>query len=105
MCVLIIATITLQVSQLVVSDIVSRPDINDRVLALEKWTAVAEVCCTLNNFNGVLQICAAFLNSSVYRLHKTWEKLSKQTKSAVTKLQQLVSSDGRFKNMRDALHK
>lgn len=94
-----------EVSQLVVSDIVSRHDINDRVLALEKWTAVAEACCTLNNYNGVLQICAAFLNSSVYRLQKTWEKLSKPIKSTVTRLQQLVSSDGRFKNMRDALHK
>lgn len=27
--------------------------------------------------NGVLQICSAFTNSAVFRLKKTWEKLSK----------------------------
>lgn len=31
----------------------------------------------LHNFNGVLQICSAFTNSSVFRLKRTWEKLTK----------------------------
>jgi hypothetical protein len=48
-----------------------------RVAAIEKWTAVADICRCLHNFNGVLQICAAFTNSAVYRLRKTWEKVPK----------------------------
>ena len=32
----------------------------------------------MHNYNGVLQICAAFVNASVYRLKKTWEKIAKQ---------------------------
>ena len=44
---------------------------------LEKWTAVADICRCLHNFNGVLQICAAFTNSSVFRLKDTWKRVSK----------------------------
>lgn len=65
------------VSQLVVSEIVRRSTIQDRVAAIEKWAAVADISRVLHNYNGVLQICAAFTNSSVYRLKKTWEKVSK----------------------------
>uniref|UniRef100_A0A8C8JL58 Ras protein specific guanine nucleotide releasing factor 1 n=1 Tax=Oncorhynchus tshawytscha TaxID=74940 RepID=A0A8C8JL58_ONCTS len=40
---------------------------------------------------------------SVFRLKKTWLKVSKQTKTVIDKLQKLVSSEGRFKNLREAL--
>ena len=44
---------------------------------MEKWAAVGDICRVLHNFNGVLQICAAFTNSAVFRLKKTHDKLSK----------------------------
>ncbi|XP_066581022.1 ras-specific guanine nucleotide-releasing factor 2-like [Prorops nasuta] len=94
-----------QVSQLVVSEIVRRSNMSSRVAAIEKWTAVADISRVLHNYNGVLQICAAFTNSSVYRLKKTWEKVSKTTKQNIERLQNIVSSDGRFRNLRDALHR
>lgn len=68
----------MQVSRLVVSEIVSRQNLQERVSCIEKWAAIADICRCMHNYNGVLQICAAFVNSSVYRLKKTWEKLSKQ---------------------------
>lgn len=113
-------------SCLVISDIVTEPDVATRVQVIEKWTAVADICRCLHNFNGVLQICAAFTNSSVFRLKNTWNRVSKsvrklfwnkllrklnlsnfpiQTKQTIEKLQALVSSDGRFRNLRDALHR
>ncbi|XP_034943189.1 ras-specific guanine nucleotide-releasing factor 2-like [Chelonus insularis] len=94
-----------EVSQLVVSEIVRHSNIATRVAVIEKWTEVANMCKTSRNYNGVLQICAAFTNSSVYRLKKTWEKVSKTTKQSIEKLQMIVSSDGRFRNLRDALHR
>lgn len=48
-----------------------------RVAAIEKWTAVADICRCLHNFNGVLQVCAAFTNAAVFRLKKTWDKVPK----------------------------
>ncbi|KAL6436740.1 hypothetical protein ACFW04_004875 [Cataglyphis niger] len=94
-----------EVSQLVVSEIIRRSNMSARVAAIEKWTAVADINRVLHNYNGVLQICAAFTNSSVYRLKKTWEKVPKTTKQTIDRLQHIVSSDGRFRNLRDALHR
>ncbi|XP_035773427.1 ras-specific guanine nucleotide-releasing factor 2-like isoform X3 [Anopheles albimanus] len=92
-------------SRLVCSEIVTRSNMAARVAAIEKWTAVADICRCLHNFNGVLQICAAFTNAAVYRLKKTWDKVPRTIKSTITKLQAVVCSDGRFRVMREALHR
>lgn len=55
-----------------------------RVAAIEKWTAVADICRCLHNFNGVLQICAAFTNAAVYRLKKTWDKVPRTVSTYLT---------------------
>ncbi|VEL07609.1 unnamed protein product, partial [Protopolystoma xenopodis] len=94
-----------QVSRLVVSEIISRPDVSERASCIEKWSAIADICRCMQNYNGVLQICAALVNSSVHRLRRTWERVNKQTRASVDRLQTLVASDGRFKNMREALHR
>ncbi|VDQ12075.1 unnamed protein product [Trichobilharzia regenti] len=74
-------------------------------MCIDKWVAIADICRCMQNYNGVLQICAALVNSSVYRLKRTWERVSKQTKQSIDRLQMLVASDGRFKSMREALHR
>ncbi|KAK4871680.1 hypothetical protein RN001_015804 [Aquatica leii] len=93
------------VSTLVASEIIRRKNLAARVAVIEKWAAVADISRCLHNFNGVLQICSAFTNSSIYRLKKTWEKVSKTTKQTIEKLQNIVTSDGRFRALRDALHR
>ena len=66
-----------EMSRAVASEVLRQPEISKRVAVIEKWAAVADICRCLHNFNGVLQICAAFTNSSVFRLKKTWEKVCK----------------------------
>ncbi|KAB0405617.1 hypothetical protein E2I00_010293 [Balaenoptera physalus] len=78
-------------------------DINARVSAIEKWVAVADICRCLHNYNAVLEITSSMNRSAIFRLKKTWLKVSKQTKALIDKLQKLVSSEGRFKNLREAL--
>ncbi|KAH9638286.1 hypothetical protein HF086_003084, partial [Spodoptera exigua] len=65
------------ISNLVISEILKKYTLAGRVAAIEKWAAVADIARCLHNFNGVLQVCAALSNTSVYRLKKTWEKVSK----------------------------
>lgn len=60
------------------SEILRRQSPSARATVIEKWAAVSEVCRNLHNFNSVLEISSAFMSSSVYRLKKTWEKVSKQ---------------------------
>ncbi|XP_023113676.1 ras-specific guanine nucleotide-releasing factor 2 isoform X3 [Felis catus] len=90
-------------SNLVASQIMNYADISSRANAIEKWVAVADICRCLHNYNGVLEITSALNRSAIYRLKKTWAKVSKQTKALMDKLQKTVSSEGRFKNLRETL--
>lgn len=94
-----------EMSRLVASEILRQSELSKRVAIIEKWTAVADICRCFHNFNGVLQICAAFSNSSIHRLKKTWDKLCKRTRETIDKLQNLVNTDGKFRSMREALHR
>ncbi|KAM4826152.1 ras-specific guanine nucleotide-releasing factor 1 [Thomomys bottae] len=91
------------ISNLIASEIIRSEDVTARVNAIEKWVAVADICRCLHNYNAVLEITSSMNRSAVFRLKKTWLKVSKQTKALIDKLQKLVSSEGRFKNLREAL--
>ncbi|XP_043564174.1 ras-specific guanine nucleotide-releasing factor 2 isoform X1 [Chiloscyllium plagiosum] len=90
-------------SNLVASQIMMHADVSSRTISIEKWIAVGDVCRCLHNYNGVLEITSALNRSAIYRLKKTWAKVSKQTKAQMDKLQKTVSSEGRFKNLRETL--
>ncbi|XP_059917999.1 ras-specific guanine nucleotide-releasing factor 1-like [Gadus macrocephalus] len=90
-------------SNLIATEILLCEDVVTRVAVIEKWVAVADICRCLHNYNAVLEITSSLNRSSVFRLKKTWLKVSKQTKAVIDKLQKLVSSEGRFKNLREAL--
>uniref|UniRef100_A0AAV2MP24 Ras guanine nucleotide exchange factor n=1 Tax=Knipowitschia caucasica TaxID=637954 RepID=A0AAV2MP24_KNICA len=65
-------------SNLVASQIMTHTDVGSRASSIEKWVAVADICRCLNNYNGVLEITSALNRSAIYRLKKTWAKVSKQ---------------------------
>uniref|UniRef100_A0A8C2G8D1 Ras protein-specific guanine nucleotide-releasing factor 2a n=1 Tax=Cyprinus carpio TaxID=7962 RepID=A0A8C2G8D1_CYPCA len=90
-------------SNLVASQIMAHADVSSRAACIEKWLAVADICRCLNNYNGVLEITSALNRSAIYRLKKTWAKVCKQTKALMDRLQKIVSSEGRFKNLRETL--
>nr|XP_036855705.1 ras-specific guanine nucleotide-releasing factor 2 isoform X1 [Manis javanica] len=92
-----------EMSNLVASQIMNYADVSSRANAIEKWVAVADICRCLHDYNGVLEITSALNRSAIYRLKKTWAKVSKQTKALMDKLQKTVSSEGRFKNLRETL--
>ncbi|KAK9968774.1 hypothetical protein ABG768_003082 [Culter alburnus] len=90
-------------SNLVASQIMAQCDVSSRANSIDKWLAVADICRCLNNYNGVLEITSALNRSAIYRLKKTWAKVCKQTKALMDRLQKIVSSEGRFKNLRETL--
>ncbi|KAM6901147.1 ras-specific guanine nucleotide-releasing factor 2 isoform 2-T2 [Lycodopsis pacificus] len=90
-------------SNLVASQIMTHTDVGSRAGSIEKWLAVADICRCLNNYNGVLEITSALNRSAIFRLKKTWAKVCKQTKALMDRLQKTVSSEGRFKNLRETL--
>ncbi|KAM8886770.1 ras-specific guanine nucleotide-releasing factor 2 isoform 2-T2 [Spinachia spinachia] len=90
-------------SNLVASQIMTHTDVGSRANSIEKWVAVADICRFINNYNGVLEITSALNRSAIYRLKKTWAKVSKQAKTLMDKLQKTVSLEGRSKNLRETL--
>ena len=71
-------------SNLVASQIMTHTDVGSRASSIEKWVAVADICRCLNNYNGVLEITSALNRSAIYRLKKTWAKVSKQVHFLIT---------------------
>uniref|UniRef100_A0A4W6CAU7 Ras protein specific guanine nucleotide releasing factor 2 n=1 Tax=Lates calcarifer TaxID=8187 RepID=A0A4W6CAU7_LATCA len=63
-------------SNLVASQIMTHTDVGSRASSIEKWVAVADICRCLNNYNGVLEITSALNRSAIYRLKKTWAKVT-----------------------------
>lgn len=68
----------LKISNLIASEILRNEDINARVSTIEKWVAVADICRCLHNYNAVLEITSSMNRSAIFRLKKTWLKVSKQ---------------------------
>lgn len=71
----------LKISNLIASEIIRNEDINARVSAIEKWVAVADICRCLHNYNAVLEITSSMNRSAIFRLKKTWLKVSKQVRA------------------------
>lgn len=70
-----------KISNLIASEIIRNEDINARVSAIEKWVAVADICRCLHNYNAVLEITSSMNRSAIFRLKKTWLKVSKQVRA------------------------
>uniref|UniRef100_A0A8C5SVY7 Ras protein specific guanine nucleotide releasing factor 1 n=1 Tax=Laticauda laticaudata TaxID=8630 RepID=A0A8C5SVY7_LATLA len=69
------------ISNLIASEILCNEDVAARVSTIEKWVAVADICRCLHNYNAVLEITSAFNRSAIFRLKKTWMKVSKPVRS------------------------
>lgn len=67
-----------QISNLIASEIIRQEDVSARASAIEKWVAVADICRCLHNYNAVLEITSSMNRSAIFRLKKTWLKVSKQ---------------------------
>lgn len=67
-----------KISNLIATEILRCDDVVTRVAVIEKWVAVADICRCLHNYNAVLEITSSLNRSSVFRLKKTWLKVSKQ---------------------------
>uniref|UniRef100_A0A8C6L0L1 Ras protein specific guanine nucleotide releasing factor 1 n=1 Tax=Nothobranchius furzeri TaxID=105023 RepID=A0A8C6L0L1_NOTFU len=67
-----------QISNRIASEILQWDDVNIRSAVIEKWVAVVDICRCLHNYNAVLEITSSLNRSSIFRLKRTWLKVSKQ---------------------------
>lgn len=55
----------MQMSRLVVSEVIRGTTMASRVAVIEKWVAVADICRCLHNYNGVLQVIKKCLHTLI----------------------------------------
>lgn len=87
---------SVQISNGIATEILQWDDVNMRVAVIEKWVAVADICRCLHNYNAILEITSSLNRSSIFRLKKTWLKVSKQVPGNV----QPSHCGGRFQSRR-----
>ncbi|KAL6070234.1 Son of sevenless 1 [Balamuthia mandrillaris] len=93
-------------SQWVAFEVLSVTDHKRRALVVKHFIKVAQHLLALNNFNGIQEVLAGLQCAAVYRLKRTWRKLSrnhKEVMAAFTQLKELMSDFGSYKNYRQAL--
>lgn len=75
-----------QVSNRIATEILQVDDVSLRAAVIEKWVAVADICRCLHNYNAILEITSSLNRSSIFRLKKTWLKVSKQVSTFLAEL-------------------
>eukprot|EP01087_Luapelamoeba_hula_P011483 TRINITY_DN3127_c0_g1_i3.p1 TRINITY_DN3127_c0_g1~~TRINITY_DN3127_c0_g1_i3.p1 ORF type:complete len:973 (-),score=211.19 TRINITY_DN3127_c0_g1_i3:142-3030(-) len=90
------------VSNWVAVEILSHANVNKRVACLRRFITIAEACSSMNNFFDCAAIICGLIGSAVARLRNTWKKIGRDYTKTYTRLEQLISPFGSYKNMRDA---
>ena len=86
------------VSNWIVTVIVREKDKHIRRKKIEKFLIIQKKLFEIQNFNGVMQICAALSNVAVSRLKKSWKKINTES---LKKIEKIMSPDLSFANYRN----
>lgn len=93
------------ISGFVTSEIVSAKAIENRVRILSFWIEVAEKSRELKNFHSLYAIYTGLNATPVFRLKKTWARVSKSNLHTFAAFKQLLSASGNMKNLRNVMQK
>jgi len=75
----------------------------ERGLLLRHLIHIAQKCRELNNFNAVMEITAGLQLSSIFRLKRTWETVSKRDMALLQELQELMNPSSNWRRFRTEL--
>lgn len=85
------------------TEIMTAPNIKERVKVVTKLVKISEKLAGMNNFNSLMSISAALNCSSVSRLKHTFADLPPNVAKGKKDIEELVSSDGNFKILRQRI--
>ncbi|XP_069891534.1 ral guanine nucleotide dissociation stimulator-like [Dipodomys merriami] len=77
----------------------------DRALLVQQWIKVAWECLVLRNFSSMFAIISALQSSSIHRLERTWEMVSRDSFQRFHKLSEIISPDNNHSRCRELLFK
>lgn len=91
-----------QISLWIVSEIVSKQDLRERVAHLKKILFIAELLFELGNYNALMEFIAALSMTAVQRLQKTWDLIG-PSKAVFEKFSNIMTTNQNFQSYRYAL--
>jgi hypothetical protein len=92
-----------KLSKWVVICVLEKATAKERKTVIKKLIRIAQYCRQLNNFNAVFEIVSGLQNAAIYRLNKSWEALSVSTKKVFDEMVALISRDGNYRMIRQAI--
>lgn len=78
-------------------------DANERVACVAHFLDIATECLGLNNYVTIVQIMSGLQASYVFRLRRTWKRLSETHRSRFRSLRTLMAADDNFSAYRSFL--
>jgi len=94
-----------KITKWVIGEIVSIQDsVRARAIVLEKFIAIAQHLERMNNYNGIMEILAAFQSSAVHRLKKSMQAVGNKYLKVLDELMKLTSRELNYKNLRTKVH-
>ncbi|KAI9344902.1 ras guanine nucleotide exchange factor domain-containing protein [Obelidium mucronatum] len=92
-----------QVAGWVTAEVLSKQDIEERKVVLERFILVAKACKDLKNYATLFSIVEALDSSPIHRLKKTWSLVDKQAKSMFENLKEITDMSNAYSNYRKEL--
>lgn len=83
--------------------IVKQSDVKTRSKLTQYFVTVAQHCKELNNFSSMTAIVSALYSSPIYRLKRTWDLVSVESKDILKNLNNLMDSKRNFVKYRELL--
>ena len=87
-------------SKWISNQIIDQENLKQRILIIEKFIEISDKLWNLNNFNGLFSVFSALNSSSIFRLKKTWEGISEESKKIFKNLHSQTSTLNNFSNIR-----
>nr|XP_023907919.1 uncharacterized protein LOC112019635 [Quercus suber] len=98
-----ICSLNTDVAHVVGDSILGPEDAKRRAMFIKHWAKVATCCLELNNYETLMAIMCSLNSSVVQRLKRTWELVSKKTKSRLDELNAVVDHSKNHASMRRRL--
>ena len=86
------------------TEILLKDTAKERAQMIGRIIHIGELLLDLQNFSGVMSVCAALQGASVYRLKKSWALVKKKHMAAFERLMTVIKRDGNSKAYRSLLH-
>eukprot|EP01104_Vermistella_antarctica_P015952 TRINITY_DN5343_c0_g1_i1.p1 TRINITY_DN5343_c0_g1~~TRINITY_DN5343_c0_g1_i1.p1 ORF type:complete len:1491 (+),score=346.03 TRINITY_DN5343_c0_g1_i1:586-5058(+) len=92
-----------QLTGWIATEIVSASNIKKRVLVLQKFISIADMCLTLKNYSSLVALVLGMEHPTVSRLKETRRLLPKKDAKKLAELVELCSVMSNFLNLRNAI--